>query len=170
MTCPPAKRSRPCRKGKSVVLNGTLVSVTHAAGQVTYDWVEHIPHSAYLMSLAIGPWGRNSQTAIGASRWTISWTESVDDAAALRTFFHLTPDMIGFFSRATGVEYPFEKYDQVTVHDFIFGGQENVSATTLVDEALHDAKAEADYPSTILVAHELGQHWFGDYVQGRDWA
>ena len=78
--------------------------------------------------------------------------------------------MIGFFSRATGVEYPFEKYDQIAVRDFIFGGQENVSATSLTDAALHDAQAERDDPTTLLVAHELGQHWFGDYVQGRDWA
>ncbi len=35
---------------------------------------------------------------------------------------------------------------------------------------MHDARADQDYPSTNLVSHELGQHWFGDYVQGRDWA
>ncbi|MGH7690493.1 MAG: M1 family aminopeptidase, partial [Gemmatimonadaceae bacterium] len=41
---------------------------------------------------------------------------------------------------------------------------------TLTDKTLHDARADADYSSTALVAHELGQEWFGDYVQGRDWA
>ena len=155
-------------EGQVVVSNGTLASVTHAAGQVTYDWVEHVPHSTYLLSLAIGPWEKLSDSYKGKP---VDYfvDRSVDDAVALRTF-HLTPDMIGFFSRATGVQYPYEKYDQVAVHDFIFGGQENVSATTLTDATLHDARAEADYPSTILVAHELGQQWFGDYVQGRDWA
>ncbi len=93
----------------------------------------------------------------------------VDDATARRSL-HLTPDMIGFFSRATGVDYPYEQYAQTMVHNFIFGGQENVSATTLTEFTLHDARADQDYPSTGLVSHELGQHWFGDYVQGRDWA
>ncbi|MEO6798729.1 MAG: M1 family metallopeptidase [Rhodanobacter sp.] len=155
-------------EGQVVVSNGSLVSVKHVAGQTTYDWVEHIPHSTYLVSLAIGPWKKLSDSYKGKP---VDYfvDKSVGDAVALRTF-HLTPDMMGFFSRATGVEYPYEKYDQVAVHDFIFGGQENVSATTLLDETLHDARAEADYPSTILVAHELGQHWFGNYVQGRDWA
>jgi aminopeptidase N len=55
------------------------------------------------------------------------------------------------------------------VHNYIFGGQENVSATTLTEYTLHDARADQDYPSTDLDSHELGQHWFGDYVQGRDW-
>ena len=155
-------------EGQVVISNGTLVSVKHEAGQATYDWVEHVPHSAYLLSLAVGPWKKISDNYRGKP---VDYfvANSVDDAVAQRTF-HLTPDMIGFFTRATGVEYPFEKYDQVAVHNYMWGGQENVSATTLLDETLHDARADADYPSTILVAHELGQHWFGDYVQGRDWA
>ncbi len=154
--------------GQVVVSNGRLVSVRRTAGQVTYDWVESIPHSSYLLSLAIGPWRKTADNYEGKP---VDYyvPRGVTDAEVQR-LFHLTPDMIGFFSRATGVEYPFEKYDQVAVRDFIFGGQENVSATTLTDAALHDAQAEIDDPTTTLVAHELGQHWFGDYAQGRDWA
>ena len=40
--------------------------------------------------------------------------------------------MMETYSRLTGVPYPWNKYAQVTVADFI-GGMENVSATTLVD-------------------------------------
>ena len=155
-------------EGQVVVSNGKLKSVKHEGDQVTYDWVESVPHSSYLVSLAIGPWKKFSDN-YGGIPVDYYVTADTDDAVAKRTF-HLTPDMMGFFSRATGVEYPYEKYDQVAVHDFIFGGQENVSATTLTDTTLHDARADVDYPSTVLVAHELGQHWFGDYVQGRDWA
>jgi aminopeptidase N len=154
--------------GQVVVSNGKLVSVKRAAGQVTYDWVEGIPHSSYLLSLAIGPWAKTSDSYEGKP--VDYYVPRGVDRAETERLFHLTPDMIGFFSRATGVDYPFEKYDQVAVRDFIFGGQENVSATTLTDEALHDAQAEIDDPTTTLVAHELGQHWFGDYAQGRDWA
>jgi aminopeptidase N len=42
--------------GQVVDSNGELVSVKRAAGRVTYDWVESIPRSSYLLSLAIGPW------------------------------------------------------------------------------------------------------------------
>ena len=155
-------------QGQVVVSNGTLVSVKRAGGQVTYDWVESVPHSTYLTTLAIGPWQKTVDHY--KSKPVDYYVPQGVDAATVQRLFHLTPDMIGFFSRATGVEYPFEKYDQIAVRDFIFGGQENVSATTLTDDALHDAQAERDDPETTLVAHELGQHWFGDYVQGRDWA
>lgn len=155
-------------EGQVVVSNGRLVSTTHSAGTVTYDWVEAVPHSSYLVSIAAGPW-RKVTDRYESKPVDYYVPRYVDEATALRAF-HLTPDMIGFFSRASGVDYPYEQYAQTTVRDYIFGGQENVSATTLTENTLHDQRAERDYPSTGLVSHELGQHWFGDYVQGRDWA
>lgn len=154
--------------GQSVVSNGKLVRVTRAKGETTYDWVESVPHSSYLISIAVGPW-REVKDSYEGRPVDDYVAETVSEATAQRSF-HLTPDMIGFFSRMTGVNYPYEQYAQTTVHNYIFGGQENVSATTLTDTTLHDARADADYPSTDLVSHELGQQWFGDYVQGRDWA
>lgn len=154
--------------GQIVVSNGKLVSITHAAGQTTYDWTESIPHSSYLTSIAVGPWRKVSDQYHGKP---VDYyvPESVDEATARRSF-HLTPDMLAFFSRATGVEWPYEQYAQTTVRNYLFGGMENVSATTLTETTLHDARADQDYPSTDLVSHELGQEWLGDYVQGRDWA
>ena len=155
-------------EGQTVVSNGRLVKATHAAGQVTYDWVEGVPHSSYLISIAIGPWRKVSDSYQGKP--VDYYVPNYVDEETARRSFHLTPDMIGFFSRASGLDYPYEQYAQTAVHNFIFGGQENVSATTLTENTLHDARADRDYPSTTLVSHELGQEWFGDYVQGRDWA
>jgi len=155
-------------EGQSVVSNGKLVKVTRSAGNATYDWIESIPHSSYLTSLAVGPW-RKVSDKYKDTPVDYYVPDYVDEATARRSF-HLTPDMIGFFSSATGVEYPYEQYAQTAVHNFIFGGQENVSATTLTESTLHDERADPDYSSIELVSHELGQHWFGDYVQGRDWA
>ncbi len=154
--------------GQVVVSNGRLVLVTHGAHTTTYDWGERVPHSSSLASTAAGPWREITDHA-GATPVAYYAPRSVD-TATIRRSFRLTPDMIAFFGDATGVAYPYEQYAQTTVHDFLFGGQENVSATTLTDNTLHDARADADYSSTALVAHELGQEWFGDYVQGRDWA
>ncbi|MGH9540896.1 MAG: M1 family aminopeptidase, partial [Terriglobales bacterium] len=154
--------------GQMVVSNGRLVKVTRAAGETTFDWRESVPHSSYLISIAVGPW-RKIADHYGKTPVDYYVPRTVSAARARRSF-HLTPDMIEFFSRATGLAYPYEQYAQTTVHNYIFGGQENVSATTLTDTTLHDARADADYPSTDLVSHELGQEWFGDYVQGRDWA
>ena len=150
-----------------VVSNGRLVGVSHQQGEATYDWIESVPHSSYLTSLAVGPWQKVHDSYRGKP--VDYYTIRGSDPAAVRRAFGLTPDMLGFFSRLL-IEYPYEKYAQVAVRDFIFGGMENVSATTLRDSVLQDAQAAADYPDTEVVAHELAQHWFGDFVQARDWA
>jgi aminopeptidase N len=154
-------------EGQVVVSNGRLVSVRHRQGEATYDWVESVPHSSYLTSLAIGPWQKLHDSYRGKP--VDYYVVRGSDPAAVRRAFGLTPDMLGFFSRLF-IEYPYEKYAQVAVADFVFGGMENVTATTLRDSVLQDALAAADYPDTELVAHELAQHWFGDFVQARDWA
>lgn len=155
-------------EGQVVVSNGRLRSLTRSGSTVTYDWVESVPHSSYLISLAIGPWQKVHDDYHGKP---IDYYAPRDvPQATVRRGFGLTPDMVGFFSHLF-VEYPYEKYAQVAVHDFDFGGQENVSATTLKESAvIQDAQATRDYPPTELIAHELGQHWFGDYVQGADWS
>lgn len=153
---------------ETVVSNGKLLSLAHSAGQATYDWKESVPHSSYLISIAVGPWRKVSDRY--EDKPVDYYVPPYVDEATARRSFHLTPDMIAFFSRATGVDYPYEQYAQTTVHNYLFGGMENVSATTLTEFTLHDQRAEPDYPSTDLVAHELGQEWLGDLAQGRDWA
>jgi len=155
-------------EGQMVVSNGKLISVMHSAKSATYDWKESVPHSSYLISIAIGPWRKISDHY--ENKPVDYYVPQYVDEATARRSFHLTPDMISFFSRATGVDYPYEQYAQTTVHNYLFGGMENVSATTLTESTLHDQRADQDYPSTDLVSHELGQEWLGDLVQGRDWA
>jgi aminopeptidase N len=150
----------------SVVSNGKLVNEQHGDGQATFDWVEQVPHSAYLISIAVGPWKKYSQT-YNSKPVDYYVPPSTDEATAMRSF-GLTPDMMGFYSNLFGVEYPYEKYAQTADHNF-GGGTENISATSLAESTLHDARAEQDYPSIDLVSHELAHQWFGDLVTEYSW-
>jgi len=78
--------------------------------------------------------------------------------------------MIETFGRLTGVRYPWNKYSQVTVTDFI-GGMENVGATTLVDwlPGPRDYRDRPWYHRT-LIPHELAHQWFGNLVTAENWA
>ncbi len=84
--------------------------------------------------------------------------------------FSETPNMIRLFSGLTGVPYPWGSYSQVVVSDFIFGGMENTTMTTMYEHILLDEKAALDITSNDLVAHELAHQWFGDFVTCRDWS
>jgi len=77
--------------------------------------------------------------------------------------------MLKFFSEKIGYRYPWDKYSQTVVNDFIFGGMENTSATTLTDTTLHDERAHIDFSSVPLVAHELAHMWFGDLLTCKHW-
>ncbi len=84
--------------------------------------------------------------------------------------FGRTPAMIRFLQDRLGVAYPWPRYDQVVVHEFIFGGMENVACTTMADILLVDEKAELEWSPDSLVVHELAHQWFGDLVTCQDWS
>jgi aminopeptidase N len=148
------------------VSNGTLISDRTDGDRRTLHWRLDVPHSCYLITLAVGDF-----TAI-ETQWrdipVVYYGERGRDAAVERTLAR-TPQMLELFSRQFGVPYPYPRYAQVFVADFIFGGMENTSATTLTDTVLLDERAAIDHDVDALVAHELAHQWFGDLVTCRDW-
>jgi len=163
-------------KGFRVISNGKLLSVDEDGETATYHWKEDAPHSTYLTSFVAGKFGEIEQEVDGVElRYNFPESKRED---VLR-YFGETPRMIQVFGGLTGVKYPYAKYDQTTVQDFIFGGEENINATTLSTSYYPDAKSEEDFQTSYstphvnavdLVAHELAHQWFGDLVTCVDWA
>ena len=151
----------------TVVSNGVLISVEEKENKKKWHWRMDKPHSTYLISIAAGHFAeiRDKVDDIDLFYYVPKGRE----ADAPRTFGK-TPDMIRFFSEYLGMKYPYERYSQVCVTEFIVGGMENITATTLTDLTLHDEHAHQDFTSDPLVAHELAHQWFGDLVTMKDWA
>ena len=136
-------------------------------GTRTFHWYQSVPHATYLTSVVAGEYAelRDEWDGIPILYYVPPGRE--EDG---REVFKNTPDMMKFFSERTGVRYPYAKYSQVFVQDFIFGGMENVSATTLTDSALYDERARLDADADPLIAHEIAHQWFGDLLTCRDWS
>lgn len=149
--------------------NGDMLGVEHdeAAKTKTYHWKQNIPHSSYLITLAAAEFSviENEWQDIPVPYYVLPGREE-----EAKISLGKTPKMVEYFSNQIGVRYPYEKYASVCVTDFIFGGMENTSATTLTDTTLHDARAAQDYTSDPLLAHELAHQWFGDLLTCRDWS
>ncbi len=154
-------------KQNLAISNGRLVSNVVAGANRTMSWSQTTPSASYLVSLIVAPLAAIHDSWQGVP---VEYYTYHDDSTRAWRLFHVTPDMIGTYSRLTGIKYPWAKYAQTTVADF-FGGMENVSATTLVDW-LPDATAYLDRPwyQYILIPHELAHQWFGDYVTTENWA
>ncbi len=132
-----------------------------------FTWIEPNPHPAYLTSVVIGKFVERRETYNHDIELLYYVPESKKNDAE-RSFEH-TAHMIKFFEEYFDTKYPYSKYSQVTVEDFMYGGMENSSCTTLTVDTLHDKKAHLDYTSDHLVSHELAHQWFGDLVTCRDW-
>ena len=153
----------------TAISNGGLIANTHdpSARTRTFHWRHDVPHSTYLITLAAGEFVAIEERAGNVPVLYYVHPGREEDA---RRAFGNTPRMIQFFERIIGVPYPYAKYAQVAVTDFIFGGMENTSATTQTADTLHDERAHLDFKSDPLVAHELAHQWWGDLLTCRDWS
>ena len=163
-------------KGFRVVSNGVLLSEKDAGDEVTFHWKEELKHSTYLKSFVAGKFGEAKQESEGVQ---LSYYYPESKREDVHRYFGETPDMIRLFNELTGVKYPYKKYAQTTVEEFIFGGMENFNATTLAMNYYPTQESEEDFATSYatpnvtaakLVAHELAHQWFGDLVTCSDWS
>lgn len=163
--------------GFTALSNGRLLS-SEKPKAASKPWRFHFklgePHPSYLVTLVVGHFAvmEDKPVVLPGRKEPVQITYLVPkgrEADGKRAFAD-TPKMIRLFSELTGVPYPWESYAQVVVSDFIFGGMENTTATTMYEHILLDERAALDITSNDLVAHELAHQWFGDYVTCRDWS
>ena len=149
--------------------NGLLVhQKTNGDGTRTDTWKMDLPFAPYLLFFAVGDYSITKDSYKGKE---VSYYVEKEYAPVARKIFGLTPEMISFYSKITGVEYPWPKYSQITGRDFVAGAQENVSATLHAENAQQDARELTDGNVwEDIIAHELFHHWFGDYVTCESWA
>jgi aminopeptidase N len=151
--------------------NGLLIaSKKNPDGSRTDTWRQSLPAAPYLTMLAVGDFAVVSDTWHGKA--VDYYVEPKFKSTAKAVFGH-TPEMLEFFSKRLGVEFPWEKYAQIAVRDYVSGAMENTTAT--VHGAAIQATRRELFDNTYetsesVIAHELFHHWFGDYVTCESWS
>jgi len=153
----------------TVISNGRLIAeqIDPDTGLKVAHWLQEKPHVNYLIALVAGHFEKitASYRDIPLAFYTvpskIQWAQNS---------FRDTADMMAYYEEEIGIPYPWDKYDQVTVSDFVAGGMENTTLTILTDGTLFPDASENIRSSQSLVAHELVHQWFGDYVTCKDWS
>lgn len=155
-------------EGSTVVGNGELVEKrNNRDGTETWHYKMPLPHAVYLVSFVIGEYVRleDKYKDIPLGFYTYKGREST-----ARKAYQRTTDIMRVFEELTGVDYPFNKYDQTIVAKFPFGGMENITATTLADTELFYVDLGLSDIVLDLIVHELAHSWFGNLVTCKNWA
>lgn len=112
--------------------NGAFIySRQNADGTKTDYWKQELPHAPYLAMLAIGEY------AVVKDKWRdkeVNYYVEPAYKGTAKKIFGNTPEMMEFFSKKLGVAYPWAKYSQVVVRDFVSGAMENTSASTFMED------------------------------------
>ena len=130
--------------------------------------------STYITALIAGPYYSISDQYVGKKTVPLGiyCRKSLSEFLDPEDIFLITKQGFAYFEKVFGLEYPFEKYDQIAVVDFNWGAMENAGAVTFLErllvfrskvtERMYNARA-----NTIL--HEMAHMWFGNMVTMKWW-
>ncbi len=150
-----------------VLSNGTKKAErVNKDGTVTWHYAMTRPHSIYLLMLGIGEYDidvRKTKSGLPVDLWYYP-----DQKDRVGPTYKYSTECIDFMEAHTGVKYPWEKYSQIPVADFIYGAMENTTATVFGDFMQVDARGFLDRNYMSVNVHELVHQWFGDLVTARN--
>jgi aminopeptidase N len=150
-------------KKYQVIANGNLVMKSNETEEFPI-WVFDMekPMSSYLLAFAIGNY--NKQVLKSESGVPIENYFYPEDSIRVEPTFRYTKRIFDFLETEIGVAYPWQNYKQVPVHDFLYAGMENTSATFFSDAYVIDSTSFIDRNYVNINAHELAHQWFGNLV------
>ncbi|WP_374949512.1 M1 family metallopeptidase, partial [Mucilaginibacter sp.] len=151
--------------------NGRLASQkVNGDGTRTDVWKQELPHSPYLFMMAVGDFKIYKDAWRGKE---VSYYLEPKYAPYAKDIFGFTPEVMEFYSKTLGVDYPWNKYSQIVVRDYVSGAMENTSATLHGEYVQGTSRELADRyydAGRSTIVHELFHQWFGDYVTAESWS
>jgi aminopeptidase N len=151
----------------TAISNGKLIEKKeNGDGTQTFHWKMDEAHASYLTSIVVGEFATIEQSYNGIPIISYVYAHQLEEA---KVTVARVPEMMKLFEKLTGMKYPNAKYGQAFVAGF-GGGMENITATTLSDQTIHDARSALDRTEDGLLSHELAHSWFGNYVTSRSWS
>ncbi len=150
--------------------NGLLISSKkNADGTRTDYWKMDKPHAPYLFMMAIGEY------AVVKEKWrdiNLEYYVEPKYEQYAKDIFPYTAELLEFYSTRLGYNYPWSKFSQIVVRDYVSGAMENTTAVIFGEFMQHDKRELLDNHLTneSIVAHEMFHHWFGDLVTCESWS
>lgn len=150
----------------AVLSNGTLYNKrNNGDGTITWHYSMTRSHASYLLMLAIGKYSIDRRTSSSGVINDLYYYPECPEC--VEPTYRLSTEAVDFLERELDVPYPWEKYSQIPVADYIFGAMENTTATVFGDFYFTDPRAALDRNYLGVNVHELTHQWFGDLITAR---
>lgn len=153
--------------------NGKLISSKkNTNGTRTDHWKQELPHAPYLFMMGVGEFVvvKDQVVLKNGRKMDVNYYVEKEWEDEAKDIFGETPNMIKYFSELLDVEYPWDKYHQIVVRDYVSGAMENTGAVVFGDYVYKSKRELLDGTDQSTIAHELFHHWFGDLVTAESWS
>jgi aminopeptidase N len=155
-------------KKYTTLSNGLLIlQKDNEDGTRTDYWKQSLPAAPYLTMIAIGEYSIVKEKYKNIE---VAYYVEPQYAKYAKQIFGETPEMMAYFSNLLGVEFPWEKYAQIAVREYVSGAMENTTATIFGDDIQRTEKELLDADGNDVIAHELFHQWFGNLVTCESWS
>lgn len=147
-----------------VLSNGKRLDVhlNPKAGTKTWEYQTTHPHTTYLVMLAIGQY--DIQKRVTKNDVPLYLYYYPEEPEKINPTYRHSKEIMNIMEKETGIAYPWSRYSQVPVQDFLYGAMENTTATIFGDFYYGNKRQQIDQSYVYVNAHELAHHWFGDYI------
>jgi len=147
---------------KKIVANGILKSVTKNEKFSTWEYKMTKPISSYLIAFAVGDFSK--KIIKSKTNTPIELYYPTNDSLHFEPTYRFSREIFNFLESEIGFKYPWVNYKQVPLHDFMYAGMENTTATFFSDNFIVDSTGFNDINYINVNAHELAHQWFGNLV------
>ncbi len=148
--------------------NGALQSTIFLDGGKKRDhWKLSKPHAPYLAMIAVGEFKKVDDPE---SVTPMAYFVEPEYEQYAKDIFGSTPEMLDYFAELLDYPFPWEKYDQIVVRDYVSGAMENTTASVFMEDLQVDSRTLLDDHWDGIIAHELFHQWFGNLVTCESWS
>jgi aminopeptidase N len=157
-----------------VISNYSVNTKTEMGNKTKWEFKPTPKISTYVTAMVAGPYSHVQDEYVGKKKVPLGiyCRKSLAEFLDPEDIFLITKQGFAYFEKVFGLEYPFEKYDQIAVVDFNWGAMENIGAVTFFERLLvfRSKVTERMYLERAnVILHEMAHMWFGNMVTMKWW-
>ena len=157
-----------------VISNNPVATKVEAEGKTHWSFTKTPRISSYITAVVAGPYAHVHDVYQGKKTVPLGMyvRKSLFDHLDAENIFEITKQGFGFFENVFGLEYPFDKFDQIAVVDFNWGAMENAGAVTYKENLMVFRSKVTDrmyLNRANNILHEMAHMWFGNMVTMAWW-